>query len=910
MLVRSAAILVFVALAAVAEQPAGEIRIQVQDPSGAPMRAAAKVEGPRVTRTLRSDPSGLLVVDRLPYGRYRVDLSHEGFTSSPLFVDVQSPEPVSITAMMAVAQAPRAAVDVVDVTPLPGTDLELNQFPHPVQTASQADIDRSGALDLEDFLNRRMNGVHLNEMQGNPFQPDVNFRGYTASPVLGTPQGLSVYMDGVRQNQPFGDVVSWDLIPRNTIESVTLMSGSDPLFGLNALGGAISIQTKDGVSHPGTSGAILYGASGRKALQVEHGGGAAPGWNWFLAANIFHESGWRFDSPSDIRQGFAKIGWRGLKTDLFLSAAYAYNTLTGNGLQDYRLLARDYRSAYTVPDTTGNRSPAVHLAARQNVSARLALSGGVYYRNVRSEGISGNLNANSLDQSVYQPNGEERAALSAAGYSGFPVSGANASNTPFPKWRCIAQGLLQDEPVEKCNGLIAYSRDIQHSYGASGQLTWLTDTRAGRNQLTVGAAMDHAVVRFTQNTQFGYLNPDRSITGINAWEDGTTNSNGTPVDTRVNLRGLTPAAGVYFTDTLSINKAWNLTVSGRFNHNRIDNTDRLAPPAGPGSLTGNYVFERFNPAAGITYSPVASLNLYASYTEGSRAPTSIELGCADPANPCSLPNALASDPPLRQVITGTWEAGVRGRWEPGLRWNLGGFRALNRDDLLFVASPQNGSGYFKNFARTLRQGVQASLGARVGRLSGGLDYTYLAATYESSETLNGNANSSSDLALAGTPGVGGVITVHPGNRIPLVPKQSGKAYADLQATSKLLIDADLIAVSSSYARGNENNGYQADGKYYLGPGVSGGYAVVNLAARYSLTKRLELRGQVDNLLDRRYATAAQLATTGFTSQGAFVARAFPAYTSGQQAGNYPIPGAVFFAPGAPRRMWVELRLKF
>jgi hypothetical protein len=62
---------------------------------------------------------------------------------------------------------------------------------------------------------------------------------------------------------------------------------------------------------------------------------------------------------------------------------------------------------------------------------------------------------------------------------------------------------------------------------------------------------------------------------------------------------------------------------------------------------------------GSRRSPVSTLNAYASYTQGSRAPTAIELGCADPQNPCSLPNALASDPPLQQVVTGTREAGLR-----------------------------------------------------------------------------------------------------------------------------------------------------------------------------------------------------------------------------------------------------------
>ena len=109
-------------------------------------------------------------------------------------------------------------------------------------------------------------------MQGNPFQPDVNYRGYTASPLLGTPQGLSVYMDGVRLNQPFGDIVSWDLIPRTAIASTTLMPGSNPLFGLNTLGGALSIQTKSGVTHPGTMLQASYGSDVRRAFDFEHGG--------------------------------------------------------------------------------------------------------------------------------------------------------------------------------------------------------------------------------------------------------------------------------------------------------------------------------------------------------------------------------------------------------------------------------------------------------------------------------------------------------------------------------------------------------------------------------------------------------------------------------------------------------------
>ena len=870
------------------------------------MQASTKLVDPvRAERRAETDVLGRTTFLNLPPGRYQLEVSKAGFNTQSLVIDVVPGSAVSRNVTMVVG-ALSSQVDVIATTPLPGVDLARDQIPAVVQTATAADLEQSGATDLSDFMNRRLNGVYLNEMQGNPFQPDVNYRGYTASPLLGTPQGISVYLDGVRQNQPFGDVVSWDLIPRNAISEVTVMPGSNPVFGLNTLGGALSVQTKDGLSSPGLSGQLVYGSSGRKSLEAQAGGGKPVGFNWFLSANAFHESGWRVASPSDVRQGFGKFGWRTDKTDLALTAAYVYNTLTGNGVQDFRLLAANYNSVYTIPDTTGNRSPSFNFRAQHTFGDSLTFSGNAWYRNIRTEGINGNLNTNALDQAVYQPTAADQAALKAAGYSGYPTSGATAANTPFPFWRCIAQGLQQSEPLEKCNAITIYSKSVQHDYGLSGQMTWRGSSLGHRNQLTVGALLDRGAVDFTENTQFGYLNPNRTITSIPSWEDGSTNSNGAPVDTRVNLHGVTPNGSIFVTDTLSLGKAWNLTAAGRYNRSSINNTDRISPITGPGSLNGDYVFNRFNPSIGATFNPWFALNAYLNYAQGSRAPTSIELGCADPANPCSLPNALASDPPLKQVVTDTWEAGLRGRLEKNLSWSVGGFRSENKNDLLFVSSVQTGSGYFKNFAETRRQGVQAALDGHLGRLNFGFDYTFLDATYQSTEIVNGNANSTSDQALAGLPGVAGSITIHAGNRIPLIAKHSGKTFVDVQATSKLVLDLGLVASSSSYARGNENNAYRTDGQYYLGPGVSPGYAVANMGARYNLMRLLQLAVRIDNLLDRRYYSAAQLGTSGLTPQGTFLARPFAPNANG----DYPLQSVTLFAPGAPRRAWVELQLKF
>lgn len=583
--------------------------------------------------------------------------------------------------------------------------------------------------------------------------------------------------------------------------------------------------------------------------------------------------------------------------------------MTGNGIQDFRLLARNYSGVYTIPDTINNRAPSATFNARHVVNTSWTVSGNAYYRYIRTGSINGNANTDSFDQSIYQPSAADQAALTAAGYTGFPTSGANAANTPFPKWRCIAQALEKDEPSEKCNALTVFSRTAQNSYGASGQSTWTKSAPAGlirHNQFTVGGGFEGARVDFTQNTQFGYLAPDLRVSGVNAWEDGSTNNNGVPVDSRVNLHGLTPDWSFFFSETVGLPHGVNLMVSGRYNRSAIHNFDRIDPLTGPGSLSGDYVFERFNPSVGISWNPLTWLNAYASYAQGSRAPTSIELGCADAANPCSLPNALASDPPLHQVVTGTWEVGVRGKSESRWRWNAGAFRSSNRDDVLFVAAQQTGSGYFKNFGKTLREGFDVDVRATSKQLTMGANYTFLQATYQSAESLNGTGNSTSDAALAGEPGVAGVITVHPGNRIPLIPKNTGRFFAEWHPLAKFLVEVDEIAVSSSYARGNENNAYRPDGKYYLGPGVSPGYAVTNLQAHYDLTAKLQIVGRIDNVFNRHYYTAAQLATTGFTAQGNFIARPFAPYPDG----NYPLQSVTFFAPGAPRRAWAELRVRF
>jgi outer membrane receptor protein involved in Fe transport len=881
------------------------------------MEASGRLESVSggVARDFQTDGQGTIVLGNLPFGRYRLRVSKSGFITQSVAIEVRSATPISRSISMEIG-AQAAAIDVISETPLAGTELQINQIAAPVQTATATDIQNSGALDLSDFMNRRLNGVFINELQGNPFQPDVNFRGYTASPLLGTTEGMSVFVDGVRQNQPFGDVVSWDLIPKDAVAEMALIPGSDPLFGLNTLGGAISVTTKSGLTNPGRAGHVLYGSSGRKEVEGEWGGGKATGFNWFLSGLGFHESGWRFASPADVRQGFARLGWRTNKTDLALTMSYAYNTLQGNGVQDYRLLSYNYTSAYSVADSTANRSPSFNFIARHSFSDNLTLTGNAWYRNIRSEAINPNFNDDVTGNDIYQPSDDQQAVLAAAGYTDFPTSGADITNTPFPKWPCIAEALTPGgSPDSFCNGVNVYSKQVQNDWGFSGQLTWITNPGSARNQFAAGALVDRNNITFNQTTDFAYVLSNWSLVSVPAWQDGSTvDSDGDPVDTRVGFKGHAPNWSLYFADTLTLWKKVNVTVSGRYNYDRVNNLDLLNPIAGTGSLTGNNTFQRFNPAVGLTWSPIASVNAYARFAQGSRAPTSIELGCADPDAPCSLPNALSSDPPLKQVITDTWEVGLRGTPEisgfRNLHWNVGAFRYENHNDILFIAAPEIGTGYFQNFAKTLREGFDADLDGRIGPVSWGFNWTFLSATYQSVETLDGISNNTNDVALQGFPGLDGNITVNPGNRIPLIPKHTGKAYAIWQATPKLMFEMNEVIASSSYARGNENNAYAADGVYYQGPGVSPGYAITNFRAHYDLTRHLQVAVQIDNLFNHEYYTAAWLSATTLTAQGAFQTVPYPAYTDGPFAGNAPGQSVTFFAPGAPRRAWVELRVRF
>lgn len=882
----------------------GQLQLQVIDPSGAALQATGTLTGPsRQKRTYQTDAQGRITFSGLAIGHYTLFVSKPSFANQTASIDVRATTTVSREVTLLV-EGETTSVTVVSRTPIGNADVTLDQIPVRVQTLTAQQIQNSNALDLTDAMKRRLNGVYINENQNNPFQPDVSYRGYTASPLVGAPAGLSVYLDGVRQNQPFGDVVQWDLIPKIAINTMELIPGSNPVFGLNTLGGAITVQTKSGLTNSGLSVSSYGGNFGRRAVEGEYGGDHGP-WNWFVAGTLFHEDGWRVQSPSSVKQSFAKLGYAKNNTIVSLSAGYAINDLVGNGTQDIRAINRTvglnhgYNSVYSIPDDTNQHQPFMTLNVTQSLGSGFAINANAYIRYTRTDTANGDINDDSFTESLYTLSATDKAALTKAGIP-FPTTPITAANTPFPYLRCIAASLEinsggSGEPAEKCTGVNTETVGRQHAYGLTVALSWNTT----HNKLSLGSGFDTGSLTYIQNSQWGYLNPDGlTLTLVPSFNNGSeSDDDGTLDDDRVNLHGLAITPSFYVTDTLNWGN-WVFNAGGRYNHTDINNTDRL-PPATSGrpGLTADNVFQRFNPTAGVVYKAGSLLNAYFNYGESSRAPTSTELGCADPNFPCSLPNALVSDPPLKQVVARTFEFGARGNPNSRYSWSAGYFHTINYDDLLFVASQQTGFGYFQNFGKTRRLGVEAGTLAHLHNLDAGVEYTFLQATYQSSQVIGSGSNSSNSNALSGEKGVtdGGLITIAPGDQIPQVPQHMLKVYGDYHPLKKLFVSADLQAIASSYVKGNENNLHQPDGQFYLGSGKVPAYAIVNLGGRYTINSHFELFAQMNNLLNQKYYTTGQLATSPYDDNGNFIAREFTPYPSG----DYPVRNTTFVSPGAP-----------
>ena len=782
-------------------------------------------------------------------------------------------------------------IEVLSTTPVEGMGLSKDMIPYNIQSVKSKDLKQQNSLTIADYMNENIQGVSVIETQGNPYQPDVRFHGFNASSLLGAPQGLSIYQDGVRLNEPFGDVVSWDLIPMNSIKQMQVIPGTNPIFGLNTLGGALSLQTKRGRDIKGGAMEISGGSWGRKATQFEFGGIGSNNIDYFISGNFLDEEGWRDASGTTVRQLFGQVGWQDDKTDLNLTISLADNNLTGNGLTPTDMLQSLGRQAiYTSPDNTNNKMAFVNLTAKHWLNDKTMLSGNAYYRRVLSDTLNGDMNDSVEEQGVIvdadgtrNPGAKTAQALFAdacrAGTNALDLksgkSGTGAGGSTGAAW-----GAETLAPSQVCAAVLNASNTKKNGAGATAQVTFNQPIAGRNNQITLGTGYDYSDITFTQSSQYGVLNTDRSVSGVPFYNAG-----------RTSLNGETNTWSIFATDTFSLNDKWHLTTSARYNNVYVDNTDNLIA-SGTNSLTATHRFDRLNPAIGLNFNPSDRLMTHVSYSEGTRAPTSMELGCANPGAPCKLPNSMAGDPPLSQVITRSAELGAKGIFATDTKWSLTGYYALNDNDIQFIATGTSSSalGYFTNVGKTQRVGFDAGISGKLDKFSWSANLSHVVATYE--DSFQANVANNRDKSK-----------VAPGRNIPGIPELQLKLRGVFQFTPSWDVGANLIAFSDQYLAANENNGYRAyDGgtsftSRYYGNGKAGGYSIINLDSHYKFgDSGWQLFAKVNNVFDREYYTG-----------GLAGASQYVPVTNAYLGDDHRVS---MMSPGAPRAAWVGVRWEF
>ncbi|WP_367155548.1 TonB-dependent receptor [Methylomonas sp. HYX-M1] len=960
--------------------------------------------------------------------------------------------------------------------PLEGLLLEKEQIPGNVQSLSGEEIKASFATSMGDLLNSRLQSINVNDYQGNPFQMDISFRGFSASPQLGTPQGLSVFVDGVRVNEPFGDVVNWDLVPMNALSGVDVFPGSNPLFGLNTLGGALSLRTKNGFDDTGTSLRFTGGSWDRKKGEL------TAGWNngtlgGFIAFTGFDEEGWRQNSPSQVNQGFARLDLRGDNYALRFSSLLVGNELLGNGLVPTSLYRQDPSAVFTSPDATTNELQQFTLGGELFFNDELSLTGQIYRRDSSRQAVAGDIyedfsemEAGDLDRPM-QANGTltgdpvclyqdvnhdglpdygldrdgdgyvdsgtlnmENLSLADSNYLvrlpslNFPCSKVKYDRTSGPRDgaagdntdpistdpRHSPSGVVQGTPI----GVISKTAVGQLTDGASLQLNW----NGKQHKFMFGGSIDDANTDFATSQRLALIDASHRVYSDPSALDPIYTAGQQDIVNN-SFAGKSTTLSAYFSETYSPWDNLHLSVSGRFNRTRVKNRMRARTRAGFESLSdiqnlnqyrpnvivcpsndpascpndpnyqdrswlsdvylsqdpywglGQYsetptseVFDylSFNPSAGISYLPFKDqdvpyrdLNPFFNWSQGTRTPSSVELGCAydgtlvrqtpgDPNSPlipkslasvggaCTLPTALSGDPYLPQIFADSYEVGLRGKAFGDWNWNAGLYRTDIRDDIYLVGITADRS-FFDSIGETRRQGIEFGFNGKAGIADISVNYGYTDATFQSHLFMLSAHNSSAAVVSpdasygqvlydeTGRPlrALNDMIEVRPGDRMPGIPLHNINASLNLHLTEQWQFGITMVAHSSSYARGNENNQHsQGAYEYYYGfneqgervllkgrqfadEGKTPGYVVFHLKTRYEVGNGLAFFAMVNNLFDREYATASRLGANPFSPsiRGAVGG-------SGWNYNSAEWLSSTFIGPGAPRAYWAGVELNF
>jgi len=769
----------------------------------------------------------------------------------------------AISPVVLAQQAPQDARDldeivVVGVTPVPGFKLDKDKVPGNIQTLRSSDLTRNGAASVLGALDQQVSGVNFNDTLADPFQPEVLFRGFEASPVLGTPQGMAVYQNGVRVNEAFGDTVNWDLIPDIAIDRIDVLNATS-VFGLNALGGAMTVTMKNGFTYQGFDATVSGGSFNQRQAQAEYGVNDGT-LGAYVALNGLKEGGWRHFAQDRVKQYYLDLSFHADPVTSDLSYSRANNRLFGQGAAPVQSLAISPENVFTGPQNNIDNVDMITLNTAYNFTPTLALSNVVYFRNYRQTVANG-------DDSNY----------------------AACDDAVGPGLLCDGDYVLTDTAGQNIPDITNGGATIigQNDYEAIHSQTWggslqfsSTEKLLGHgNSFAIGATVDTSSTHFFSGTWPGVI--DASLTVLPspyfvATPEGV-DSTATPVILNANNKYY----GMYLTDTFDVVEALSVTVNGRYNIAKVDLADRNGD-----ALNGNNRFTHFDPSAGVTYKVIPALTVYGSYAINNRTPTASELECANPAAPCLLPTNLASDPPLNQVVSKTAEVGARGTLSYAslgkFGWDLSIYRTNSENDIYGI-STTIASGFFQNVGSTRREGGDLDLTYQMGRMSAYLQYSYLKATFRSAFLEPSPANPFQD--------ANGNIQVNVGDELPLIPKSRVKLGADVKVLPRWSVGGTLSCIGPSFYRGDEAN---------LNPELPG-YTVASMRTSYQVSRHLQIFANIQNVFDRRYSTYGILGDP--TGVGA------PGVPAGGELGD-PDVDPRFQSPAMPRAYFGGVKISF
>ncbi|MFM9153714.1 MAG: TonB-dependent receptor, partial [Methylocystis sp.] len=690
------------------------------------------------------------------------------------------------------------------------------QVPAAVHVVEGAEIANVRKFNLGEALQRTAPGVIINDVGGNPGFPEINYRGFNASPFAGVPQGLAVFQGGIRVNEMWGDTVNWDLIPSIAIDRVAIETGN-PLYGLNAIGGAIVLDMKNGFTWQGAE-VDARGGSFMRRLATFQFGKQVGDFAVYAAGEAMGDKGYRYFSGSNVKRFYGDVGYKAEQGEVHANVTLGSNYFGASGPAPVEMVAADKSSTYTTPQTYKNQVAMFDLNGQFQVAPNTKLLGDVHYRGYNQARVDGNTTELECEPGNAFCETSDGVQVNVPNF--FTAGGNDFTKGP-------ALGAI-DRTWTKVN-TIGFTTQINN-----------TDRILGfANKFTMGLNLEHGFTDFKASQELGVINQDLTVTGFNYFT-----SDPLAAITPVHVNVANYYLGAYALDTIDLTEKLSATGGLRYNRAQISSFDN-----GPaGALNANNKFNHVNPMGGLTYKITPEIAAYSSYSVANRAPTPLELGCSDPNRPCIIDAFMVADPPLKQVTSNTIDTGLRGGFKPSdkfpsvlgfvpgaVQWTAGIFRTNVFDDIFSIPSKINGRGYFQNAGNTVRQGVELSARYNDERTSAYINYSITDAYMNSQNYLPSPGNPIAQAIGANS------VQVNPGAQLPSIANHRFKTGIDYSVTKKWKIGGDFVYATGPYLGGDWANQF----------GTLSPYGLLNLRTSYNFLPNVQMYALIENVTNTR-----------------------------------------------------------